>query len=110
MLVFVRGLPPLNAEGFSARISGKHRNRALNGTKVGAIEHMYLTAAARLLRMLVKRRLEHYRPEMHPGQLVRTEFVGERFGIDPWCADQLEGLFVPRPSETFVPSKRTVPG
>ena len=61
-----------NFAGFCARISTSTATRGLDAAERVAIEHMYLAAAARLLRVLLKRRLEDDRPEVHARQIVRT--------------------------------------
>ena len=90
VLVFVGRLAPREVlrarrlDRIDQRHAGQHRLERL------AIEDVNLASAARLLRMLLERRLEHRRAEMDAGELPRIHLVGEALGLDPRRADQLE--------------------
>ena len=78
----------LAAEATTRRIEVLHAHQY--GPELATVGDMNLASAARLLRMLLERRLEDSRSKMNALQLERVHPACEIFCIDPRRADQLE--------------------
>ena len=110
VLVLVRRVAPAEAVGIGRAERGEQRDAGLDRPERRAIEHVDLAAAAAGLRVLVERRLEDAGRKRTPGSPSAFIASAKRSASTHGAPSSSNGLVVPRPSETLVPSNSTVPG
>ena len=100
-----------NRSGASRRNSDDQLDRRPHRRERLAIGDVDLAAAARLLRVLVERRLEKTGRNVDAGQAAAgSSASAKRSPSIQGAPMSSNGLVVPRPSESSVPSKSTAPG